>query len=293
MRIVIDSNRLQSEELRAFLSLAPENHAVITDYAAMEAFQGDTLRSIQASWEVLKDFPNQIVVLKGTRAAALVDPRAAGIGNRLIDKSQTRGVKDFARVLEHAGAGNRAAQRQLLQRGKWADDHMAKMLAGAENMELSISEFAGVFTEAEIKRMRRRETWKQETAEKFFRLVVHLTQRSFEAHPDKPPWPHHKHLTNHFLYRHALAYCVYMMQLVRRGAVVRKAKLVRNDSVDVIFATFATYFNGFMSGDEQASVIHHLTRFLLVEQRARVPEDYMESYASVIADHLDAAADCA
>ncbi|WP_223806917.1 hypothetical protein, partial [Novosphingobium sp. LASN5T] len=67
IRIVIDSNRMQSDELRAFLSMSPNNKAVLTDYAAMEAFQGNTLVSIQASWSVLRDFPKQILALEPER----------------------------------------------------------------------------------------------------------------------------------------------------------------------------------------------------------------------------------
>ena len=39
-RVVIDSNRLQSDELRVFLSLTCDNYAVLTDYAWMEAYKG-------------------------------------------------------------------------------------------------------------------------------------------------------------------------------------------------------------------------------------------------------------
>lgn len=52
--------------------------------------------------------------------------------------------------------------------------------------EVSIStEFCEVFTEAELQRLRRQEPWKQKTADKFFELVVYLTEQSFAAHPDK------------------------------------------------------------------------------------------------------------
>ncbi|HEX7819658.1 MAG TPA: hypothetical protein VF463_03460 [Sphingobium sp.] len=288
IRIVIDSNRMQSDELRAFLSMSPNNKAVLTDYAAMEAFQGNTLVSIQASWSVLRDFPKQILALKGTRAAAKVDPCSAGIADRLVEKSETKAISDFSRVLDNAAKGDIIAQRQLLQRGKWANDHMAGMLAKAGDMHLSIAEFCAVFTDVELQRLRRKEPWKAETAAKFFDLVAHLTEISFAAHPDKLRWPKGRHLLNHFLYRHTLAYCVYMTRLVIKGAVTRKASLARNDAVDVIFATLATYFNGFMSADSQAATVHHITSFLLSEAGARVPEDYMERYAVEIENHMEA-----
>lgn len=183
MRIVIDSNQMQSDELRGFLSASKDNIAVLTDYAAMEAFQGDSLVSIQASWTVLRDFPRQILALKGTRAAGLVDPRAPGIGKRLVSKTETKAIVDFADLLDRAAAGSRSVQSQLLQRGKWADAHMQSMLAKAGDMHLSISEFSNHFTDAELKRMRTNEQWKPETGTKFLELVDHLTANSFAAHP--------------------------------------------------------------------------------------------------------------
>lgn len=278
MRIVIDSNRMQSDELRAFLALSRSNMAVLTDYAAMEAFQADSLVSIQASWSVLRDFPHQVLALKGTKAAGLVDPRGLGIGKRFVSKSETEAISDFSGLLDRAAAGDQSVQRELLQRGRWADDHMQSMFANAGEMNFSISEFRAVFTDVELKRMRTNEAWKAETGEKFLDLTEQLAANSFVSHPDQPKWPQQKHLVNHFLYRHTFIYLIYMMRLVQRGAVTRKARLARNDAVDVIFATYGTYFNGLMTVDDEAGAIHHIARGMLKQIGARMPEDYLERY---------------
>lgn len=59
---------MQSDGLRAYLSESVENQAVLTDYAAMEAYKGDTLLSIFASMEILAAYSGQVIVLKGTQA---------------------------------------------------------------------------------------------------------------------------------------------------------------------------------------------------------------------------------
>lgn len=64
MKLVVDSNRLQSEELRTYLNASTSNLAVISDFAAMEAYKGNTLASIYKSMQVLADFPNQVLILK-------------------------------------------------------------------------------------------------------------------------------------------------------------------------------------------------------------------------------------
>ncbi|TCU61268.1 hypothetical protein EDF58_101582 [Novosphingobium sp. PhB57] len=284
MRIVIDSNCMQSDELREFLADDYRNKAVLTDYAAMEAFKGNTLVSVKSSWEVLGDFPDQIVVLKGTREAALIDPRAPGMGNRMQSRSETKGARDFGRLLNEAEAGHRALQAQLMVRGKWADHHMDSMLAKAGSMHLSIAEFSAVFTESELRRIRRDDEWTESMSMKFLDLVMELTINSFNAHPDQPRQPRGKHWPNHFLYRHTLTYLVYMTRLAQRGAVTRKANSARNDAVDVIFATFATYFDGLMTADQEASAVHHISRALLTQIGARVSKDYLERYSRELAE---------
>lgn len=52
MRKVVDSNFLQSDELRDYLSKSAGNYVVLTDYAAMEAYKGDTLDTIYRSMEI-------------------------------------------------------------------------------------------------------------------------------------------------------------------------------------------------------------------------------------------------
>ena len=44
-RKVVDSNCLQSEALRTYLSTSAANYVVLTDYAAMEAYKVDTTTS--------------------------------------------------------------------------------------------------------------------------------------------------------------------------------------------------------------------------------------------------------
>ncbi|WP_447726251.1 hypothetical protein [Sphingomonas koreensis] len=288
MRIVIDSNSLQSDELWAFLRLSPDHQAVLTDYAAMEAFKANKLVSIQESWKVLRQFPKQIVMLKGTKIVGTLEAQAPGIASRLISKPDTKEIPIFASLLERAAAGDRHIIKQLLQRGEWARSHMDWMLDRSGDMALSIEEFRAPFDDAELRRFRKDEPWTPAMGAKFRDLVLALCQISFKAHPSRPRMPSRwPHLINHFLFRHAFTYAIYMLQLVQDGAVTRKAVKARNDAVDVIFATYATYFNGLMSRDELGSKVHMFSRAMLSAAGARVPVDYMDGYALEIATYLD------
>ena len=140
MRKIVDSSFLNSDELRAYLSKSSKNYAVLTDYAAMEAYKGDTLSSICHSMEILAQFPKQVVVLKGTRAVSGLVGRPAGLQRRLIDDEQTREFGKFCMHLREAKRGDLAVQAKLLELGSEASSHMDKLLSDAAQMASIIEE---------------------------------------------------------------------------------------------------------------------------------------------------------
>jgi hypothetical protein len=76
LRVVVDSNMLEDQLLSAFLSVSPENRAVLTDYAWVEAYKQNAVPSILRRMSVLRQFPKQVIVLKGTKDVAALDARA-------------------------------------------------------------------------------------------------------------------------------------------------------------------------------------------------------------------------
>ena len=95
MQCIVDSNYLQSEALREFLSRSRSNRAVLTDYAAMEAYKSNTTNVIFQSMEIPAEFPKQIIVLKNTRMVGALSGRTKGLQKRLIDKDQTKNFSQF------------------------------------------------------------------------------------------------------------------------------------------------------------------------------------------------------
>src|SRR5260370_13422888 len=94
-RMVVDSNALQSPMLRDYLSKSISNFAVLTDYASMEAYKGNTLASIFPSMAILADFPRQVIVLKTTRVVCGLRGRPTGLQRRLIHREQTSGFSNY------------------------------------------------------------------------------------------------------------------------------------------------------------------------------------------------------
>src|ERR1700748_3148563 len=117
MQQVIDSNFLQNEKLRDYLAASPGKQAVITDYAAMEAHKGDTLKSIYKSLGILCEFPEQVIILKSTTIACGVRGTDPDLREPLIDRDQTSGFPLYCRQLRAAQEGDLRLQQDILEHG--------------------------------------------------------------------------------------------------------------------------------------------------------------------------------
>ena len=264
VRKVVDSNALQSPALRAYLSKSVSNFAVVTDYAAMEAHKGDTLASIFASMALLTEFPKQVIVLKTTGVVCGLSGRQAGLRRRLIDEKQTRGFPEYCKALHAAKLGDASARRQLLDNGRVADEQMDRMLADAQNMPDTVRAISAGFTEAELKIIRTHAPFSDQLIRKVHESVIALAQELYRRHPKPTAVRTRDELPNTFLFRTALCGFVLALDWIAVGGPKGvKITKIRNDIVDVNFATYATYFDGLLSADEKPLRIYHRAAFVL------------------------------
>jgi len=265
MRVVIDSNQLQSEVLRAYLEKSRSNAAVLTDYAAMEAYKGNTLASIYKSMAILAEFPSQVLVLKGTRAACGLRGRNAGLQRRLIDEEQSAGFSEYVNHLHQAQAGNRHIQRQLLDHGKEATSHLDRMLADAQTTGAVMDDIATLYSKDERRAIRLGENYSAALVDKTVKNVLSIAATAFREHPDVRITPRYTELPNTYIFRVSL--CTYLLALewgARGGARDATPARLRNDFVDMSFAAYATYFDGLMTADAKVLRIHQEARVWLM-----------------------------
>jgi hypothetical protein len=264
MQLVVDSNQLQGDRLRSFLSKSPANVAVLTDYAAMEAHKGDTLSSIFRSMSVLGEFPRQVVVLKGTALVCGLRGRPAGLQRRLVDQSQTAGFPEYIRHLKLAKAGNRRFEKRLLELGRDATAHLDRMLGDACEVGKSIAAIGATLTKDERSAIRRGEAYSSSFVDKTVRRVIEFSGALFRMHPNANRVPSYEELPNTFLFRAAL--CAYLLAhewSAQGGAKDARPETIRNDIVDLYFAAYATYFDGLLTDDCKAGRIHQEARIWL------------------------------
>jgi hypothetical protein len=264
MRKVVDSNYLQDDRLYTYLSASRDNYSVLTDYAAMEAFKGDTLVSIARSMEVLSQYPRQVIVLKSTGVVAGLRGRRKGLQARMVDREQTSGFSDWCKGLDKAQLGDVALQKQLLDAGRDASVHLDRMLADAKTYADNIEAAARNYDAGELKIIRANKPYTPELVDKIAANILNLATLLFAGHPKIVKLPPVMELPTTFIFRYALCgYVLALRWIAVGGAKNVKVERLRNDIVDVSFAAYATYFDGLLSADIKATELYRDARFLL------------------------------
>jgi hypothetical protein len=263
--MVVDSNVLQSPLLHDYLSESTSNFAVLTDYASMEAYKGNTLTSIFRSMAFLTDFPRQVIVLKTTGVVCGLGGRRTGLQRRLIDHAQTRDFPKYCVHLLAARLGDVSLREQILHLGHAADTQMARMLADAINIPEAVEGLVRLFTDAELKIIRKADLqFSEQLVHKVLDNIGLLAQSFFSRHPNPTVVRNVNELPNTFLFRTALCSFLWVLDWISMGGPKGvKSEKIRNDLVDVNFATFATYFDGLLSMDEKPRRIYRQAAFVL------------------------------
>jgi hypothetical protein len=263
--LVVDSNHLQSPQLRRFFAKAPANHAVLTDYVAMEAHQGNTLANITRRMAIVGEFPRQVLVLKNTTIVCGLRGRASGLQRRLIDDRQTRDFALYIRRLRDARAGNLSFQRQLLERGEAATQHLHRMQEDAQTLAGILRDVTQAFTKDERRLVRFDAPYTPEMIDKLVKVVIHISAHLFKGHPNVGFRPTYEELPNTFIFRASL--CMFLLSLhwvAMGGFENASTTTMRNDMVDMNIVAYATYFDGLLSSDTKACRIHLDARLLLM-----------------------------
>ena len=261
MRKIVDRNFLQSPRLREYLAATRKNIAVITDYAAMEAFKGDALTNISQATAILCEFPKQVAVLKSTSIISQLKGRRCGFTRRMIDWSQSDGFPGWCDGLAQAKAGNRSLLRQLLENGREADAHLHRIKDDQSDYGKNLEALSRNFTVSELKALR---SGKPITEDMFAKISSHILEMAaffFEKHPHFTSLPPARELPYTFIFRYAVAgYVLALRWIAVGGAKDVKPEKIRNDIVDATFAAYASYFQGLLSDDAKANEIFAETK---------------------------------
>jgi hypothetical protein len=272
-RKVIDSGMLQSPELHRYLSASTSNYAVLPDFVSIEAYKIGSIDRILERWEVLSQFPKQVIVLKGTSKICGLRGRPSGLQRRLIDDKQTAGFGAFCAGLKLARAGDVRYGRELMHLGAAAKEEIDKLSAVVPAVLATRRALVSGYTEGERRAIRAGKTPPESLKAKVVRNVFELAAVVYRGHPSVTSIPSSlEDLSNRYIFRYTLAVHVWLLDWVFDGCMDgSNADRIRNDFVDLHVAAYATYFDGPMTADEKLSRIYEAARDLLIGIRAPAP----------------------
>jgi hypothetical protein len=144
---------------------------------------------------------------------------------------------------------------------------MPKLNAGIKALESLLSP-------PDLKILRRHEPFTEELAKKLIYHTMGLALALFRNHPDVKTIPTGPEVRDTFLFRLAIASTELGLRKIETGAAGKVASdKLRNDFVDVVFATYATFFDGLLSNDKGAQETFVTTDYLLREVFVRPSPD--------------------
>lgn len=276
MRVVIDSNALRTEELKGWLAASKSHSAVITDYTWMEIYKGNERVALLESLDILKDFPDQVLLLKGTKQISAISGGGPGYANAMIQSKSKAKFHETVRGLIGVERSEFFSMAAIQDHGKVAKGHFKKMDGTREDLLQFLSATDAVFGKGASSEIRHRATLSEEFIERFFLVVNSMHERFLKKHPSGPSPVEGKNRVNHFAWRYALAANLLTKEYVKNGSNLPNNNKIINDMTDMVIAIYGTYFNGIMTSDSGLLNMYLELEVILRRVGARVPTHYIQ-----------------
>jgi hypothetical protein len=273
MHKVVDAGALYSDELAAFFAASRDNVAVITDIMSIEALKREGLRDddlhyFRRAFQTLADNSGRVVVLRSTPELAKTIPRVSAVPASLYDLENTASFSDFCAVVLGNGTPSMIAHVQANQ--VRSRQFMEKLTAqGSEMMRSGIGDMATLWPPDIIK-----EFVQGSLGSAFFRhahssILCAAAERIEHAFPNNPlAFAGNGSVPEELLYWQPFRYAVAMHALAatwvgNRGYETAKAERLRNDSIDMFYVAYGTYFDGVITRDNRLCKLWELTTMIL------------------------------
>lgn len=264
MKKVIDTGALRSDELEDFLKSSPLNVAVLCDYAMMEAYKGDSALNLRRSLGIVSQFPSQVLILRSTNVISRLRPRRMGLHRRFTDEKQTAGFPNYCSAMLEGAADPSDAAIDIDHKAAVAKEHFELLTTSAETVREGILKFAKSYPPETLKALRLRLPYPASLRDRVVKDVCALTalhwRTIFGGHSELPPA---KRVVDSFLFRYSLCMYVLALRWIADGGIESvPAKKLSNDPTDMIFAAYATFFDGLITSDSKLMELYCHAKWL-------------------------------
>lgn len=272
-RRVIDSNMLQSEELRQFLIQHRTNFAVITEFAWFEIYKQQSEAAIVAGLSVLGQFPEQIIVLRSSGEIANMDPRISNMTDAMQHSEVALNIRQMVEAVTGPSRDPEQIRAQMQQQWARASALLPDLLEGAAEIMTSLPEMEEqMFTRNEVRIIRNGARYTPDMFASIFGAADQIWEMLSAPLDSDLRQLDERYKTKAYLYRYSLALVVYLLRWIMNGSQPHKRlERTRNDLIDLCFAVYGTYYEGLMTADRKASWMHDQLSRALSALGADVP----------------------
>ena len=282
MKKVIDINFLQKPELKDYLAKSRDNYVVFTDFACMEIYKCNALKNLASKLKIVSQYPNQVIVLKGTREIISLTLFNNKLPQSLIDYIQTIGFLKFCEqtksVFEDAKYLPRQVLSQILSQVSSkelkASQYLDEQMQSHQLIVDGIKGLAKSYNPSHLKALRKGKELSPDFMYRMTKNILLVTRFLFEKHPDVQTHPDFEFLKNSYVFRFATCTHFLSLRWIKDGGIEQVApEKLRNDVVDMSYVTYATYFDGLLSLDKKLNdiyidTLHYLHYFNSTQQIA-------------------------
>jgi hypothetical protein len=274
MRVVIDSNRVRSLELRQFLAAKATNKAVVTDWLMMEGYKAEAFGTLRDNLEVLGDFPQQVIVIKNTGMCMKVKP-APQMWKKLVWTEHTDTFTQFVDGVRFSKYRNSLIGQAIQERAQIAMKRMEELESRAAIIMGPHQAALELLASEDIDLIRGKESKANGFGRKIVSIVLLIAASYRQELGLRPLASNSNAIRGDFILRVAVAHTADFIQWIQSGRnTSKRPSKVRNDYVDMMLSVYGTYFNGVMSGDTGLLEKLCLQRVLLSLFSVSTPSSY-------------------
>ena len=256
MKKIIDANFFRNPELEAYLGSDKRNMVVFNEYACMEAYKGDAIKNISKSIEIVSKFPDQVIILKGTRDVVNLIVSASDL-YLLEHKEQTRGFKRFCSDVQRAVCGYKILATQILKKGEFASKQFEKIREDTIKIATAINLLEKSFKSCHLKYLRKGQKLPDKLSDKIVHDILMFAVILFKEYTNFLELPKYDQMRNTYIFRLAISNYLLGLRWISEGGPgkVSKEKL-QNDIVDMGYVAYASFFDGLLTRDIKMKQIY-------------------------------------
>jgi hypothetical protein len=272
--VVVDKNFLERTSLEAFLRDDARNQVLLHDFSAIESFAGNPMKNLSRTLSIVAKFPAQVLILKNSRTLLALGRIEPQFRFDMVDWRQTRSFGAYCQDVRKAESGDAERLARVMAQAQAANQHLATMLTIVPLMIELITRLAAE-TSQELLESRRRDDMPmpREGGTKLLHEIFHIAAAM--AHRGNAPGIPAKlaEAAQHYVFRFATALRLFALRWAENGSDVREVKpeRLRNDLVDLMYVTCATYWDGFLTRESRMEDLYAEVSFLVNDFFPRSP----------------------